>query len=137
MSYEGLSCLCPHKRPLSKGKQAIDSCQKRKHLAIFPIGVISHCLSLHLNSRNVHREKIWSDGAEKNRNKEEIKFSRSIYHSQTQVLLYLENKRITNWGHKLDSIAPPDTHKVLQGKHRKEWKFQACAYLFLFIYYYY
>jgi hypothetical protein len=54
-------------------------------------------------------------GKENNRNEEEVKFPGSIYHSLTQVLPYLGNKRITNWGHKLDSTACPDTYRVLLG----------------------
>lgn len=45
----------------------------------------------------------------RNRNGEEIEFSGSIASLQTQIPLLLGNKRITNWGHKLNSTAPPDT----------------------------
>lgn len=51
----------------------------------------------------------------RNRNEEEIEFPGSIASSQIQVLLHLGYKRITNWGHKLDSTAPPGTYGCSSG----------------------
>lgn len=72
----------------------------------------------------------------RNRNEEEIEFHESITSTQIQVLLHLGYKRITNWGHKLDSTALPGIYECSSGVSHKGMEIPGLHYLLLLICYF-